>query len=291
MAIDPKKNNTPTQSPDREFKNFFNATSTAASAASPSGIKPGIKDRRVRLSPKPGAVNAILGQDVPGNILQPLFQTSGLMFPYTPIIQESTSVNYEMYELVHSNQPIASFKNVGAKDLQVSGAFTAQNDVESRYCLAVIHYLRTVTKMYFGIGGTQRPAGGLFASAADKRGTPPPILLLNGYGTAMFHNLPVIVTSVNIEYPQDIDYVEVTSTRSEQSVLVTGRSVNPDNANSLTGPDMVTQLVNDTDYSAWIPTKFNIAMTLSVQNTPSRLRQFNLDDFRTGNLIKKGGWI
>lgn len=266
--------NEPAPKSARKFNNFFNKSQ---SDRGPSGFgdTAGIKDRRVRLSPKPGAVNQILGQDVPSNILQPLFQTAGMMFPYTPLINEITNVNYEMHELVHSNQPIASFKNVGAKELQVSGAFTAQNDQESRYCLAVIHYLRSVTKMFFGVGGF----------AADKRGTPPPILLLNAYGTAMFHNLPVIVTTVTVEYPQDIDYVEVTATRSEQEVLRDDALRNP-NSNAF-----VKKILPDTDYSAWIPTKFNIAITLNVQNTPTRLRRFDLDDFRTGNLIKKGGWI
>lgn len=273
MADDPTKDD-PKQLPDRTFNNFFGDKS---SSPNPSGVKPGIKDRRVRLSPKPGAVNAILGEDVPSNILQPLFQTSGLMFPYTPIIQETTTVNYEMHDLVHSNQPIASFKNVGAKELQISGAFTAQNDVESRYCLAVIHYLRTVTKMYFGIGG----------DAASKRGTPPPILLLNGYGTALFHNLPVIVTTVNIEYPQDVDYVEVTPIKKIRRVDRT-QEINFDELEEI---KIDTSSPGATGASAWIPTKFNIAMTLSVQNTPSRLRRFDLDDFRTGNLIKRGGWI
>lgn len=232
----------------------------------------GINDRRVRLSPKPAAFNKILGPKGSGNILDPLRATNGMMWPYTPNITDATTVNYEMYDIIHSNQPIAAFKNVAAKELQVVGTFTAQNNVEGLYCLAVIHFLRTVSKMFFG---ARKPN----SFATESRGTPPPILMFNGYGTAIYHNLPVILTNYSIELPQDVDYIQVSPGESTVETARADESA------------IVLSNFNKKGISAWVPSKFNIAMTLIVQNTPKRLKRFDLDEFRKGGLIKEGGWI
>lgn len=270
----------------RSINEFFQ---TNQSTAKPAGYGSktvtghGINDRRARLSPKPLAFTQVLGPKERQNILFPLYHTNGLMFPYTPNITESTSVNYEMTELTHSNQPIASFKNGGPKELQVTGMFTAQNDEEAQYCFAAIHYIRTVTKMFFGVGG----------QAAEKRGTPPPILMFNAYGTGMFHNLPVIVTSAAIEYPMDVDYVEVNVNTTYLATTSASVQTQGQPNNSATSESRTNAVVipGRKEVSAWVPSKFNIALTLNVQNTPNRLKKFDLDEFRQGALIKNGGWI
>lgn len=210
-----------------------------------------IRDRRARLSPKPASITRVLGQKGEDNILSPLIDTNGLLWPYTPVITDSNSVNYTEFDMVHSNQPMVAYKNNALKEIQISGTFTAQNESEARYCLAVIHFLRTVTKMYFGASGNN--------SATQLRGTPPPVLLFNAYGTALYHNVPVLVRQFSVEFPNDVDYVEVPSP------------------------------VDGT--SAWVPAEFLVITQLIVQNSPKRLRQFNLDSFRKGDLIKKGGWL
>ncbi len=235
----------------------------------------GFKDRRVRISAKPTAKQIVYGPNDRSNIMHPMHHTGGLLFPYTPTINDTATVNYEHYDPIHTNQPFAAFKSVAAKDITIIGTFTAMNQDEAVYCLAAIHFLRTVSKMYFGLGSD----GSAFsASGQQLRGTPPPILLLNGYGTAIFHNIPVIVTTYNIEFPQDVDYVQV-----DTSGKGTTR-INTDERLAVT--------LRSSDISAWVPTRFIISVTVQVQNTPDRLRRhFNLNDFRTGKLIKDGGWI
>ena len=237
----------------------------------------GFKDRRVRISAKPDAKEIIYGPNDSSNILHPMWHTGGLLFPYTPTINDTATVNYEHYDPVHTNQPFAAFKSVAPKDITIIGTFTAMNQDEAVYCLAAIHFLRTVTKMYFGLGGTQGSSQDLFSfRGVNLRGTPPPILLLNGYGTAIYHNVPVIVTTYNVELPQDVDYIQV-KTRSGITRINT---------------DERTATRLSSDITAWVPARFIISLTLQVQNTPDRLRRhFNLNDFRTGNLIKRGGWV
>ena len=161
----------------------------------------GFNDRRARLSAKPDARKAVYGSNHKSNILHPIWHAGGLLWPYTPIINDNATVNYETYDPVHTNQPFATFKSVGIKDIMCSGNFTAQNEEEGLYCLAVMHFLRTITKMYFGVGGDSK--------AVALRGTPPPVLLFNAHGAAMFHNVPVVVHSYMIELPQDVDYINV----------------------------------------------------------------------------------
>ncbi len=246
------------------------------------GGEGGFGDRRARLSAKPGAVQGIYGPPGVTNILNPLYETGGLLFPYTPNINDSATVQYDYYDPVHSNQPFAAFKSVAAKEITVIGPFTAQNQEEARYCLAAIHFLRTITKMFFGVGGLNQ-------DAVNLRGTPPPILLFNAYGTAIYHNVPVIVTTYNVEFPQDIDYVEVNVGRSAGSER---RDIDFGILGDVLSADRFGTIEKSGDISAWIPTKFTVSLTMTVQNTPNRLRRnFNLNDFRTGKLVKKGGWV
>ena len=245
----------------------------------------GFKDRRVRLSAKPSAKDIVYGPNIRSNILRPLYTTGGLLFPYTPTINDSATVNYESYDPIHTNQPFAAFKSVAAKDITVIGTFTAMNQDEAKYCLAAIHFLRTITKMYFGVGSD----GSISSNAGrDLRGTPPPILLFNGYGTAIYHNVPVIVTTYNIELPQDVDYVRVNTTSLGINV---NEEIEQDNFDN--GPIPQDRIISkSSDITAWVPSRFIISITIQVQNTPDRLRrQFNLNDFRTGKLIKRGGWV
>lgn len=270
-------------------------------AASGEAVGNEVADRRIRISAKPAARNIIYGSaSDSSNILKPLWDTGGLMWPFTPTMSDIGNIEYETYDPVHTNQPFSAFKRVGVKEIQISGPFTAMNEFESRYCLAAIHFLRSVTKMYFGVGGT--------GASIALRGTPPPVLLLNGYGTAMFNNIPVVITNYSVDLPADVDYVQVNvgdSPPAAASNSVSGLSIPKSikdaknmatgiiaNPSSLLGKTDSQVAANNGGISAWVPTKFNITVTVQVQNSPDRWRRhFNLDSFRTGGLIKNGGWI
>ncbi|MFA5491164.1 MAG: hypothetical protein WC284_18440, partial [Candidimonas sp.] len=60
-------------------------------------------------------------------------------------------------------------------------------------------------------------------------------------------------------------------------------------------------LLNDVDYvkltfedltAAYLPSRFTMSVTMTVQQTPKKLRQeFNYDRFKSGELVKRGGWF
>lgn len=237
----------------------------------------GFNDRRARISAKPAAREIIYGPKEDSNILRPLYETGGLLFPYTPTINDSATVQYDTYDPVHSNQPFAAFKSVAMKEIQCIGTFTSMNQDEARYSLAAIHFLRTATKMYFGFGSQ---AG----ESRKLRGTPPPILLFNAWGTAMYHNVPIVIVNYNVELIQDVDYVNVDTGQKGPTTII-----NDPATRAFTNQEIS---IRGGGISAWVPTRFTVSVTMQVQNTPDRLRKhFDLNKFRTGALIKKGGWI
>jgi hypothetical protein len=246
--------------------------------------------RRVRLRPKPDAALQIYG----GNgLLQPLRETNGMVWPYQPQITYEQNVEYSSMDMVHVNQEIYAYNRTNALKLSVQGPFSVQNQQEGLYALAAIHFLRTVTKMYFGTG--------------DNLGTPPPVLLFDAYGQYMFNKLPVIVTNFAVELPTEVDYVPVdlsnvqTYSDAQAQTNLPGYSkvqttpqlqgyTQASNAGYIASKLFNTNLNSSGGY-VWLPAVFTITVAITVQNTAAKLRSFDLNQFRTGYLMKQGRWI
>jgi len=220
-------------------------------APAPSG-----NDLRARLRAKPNSIayNLLYA----GNPWVNLQNYGGMIWPYTPTITYNQDVQYDSLNAVHTNQEILAYSRTSAPTISVSGSFSSQTQLEARYNLACLHFLRLVTKMSFG------------ASVMPQRGTPPPVLYFDAHGGGMFLNIPVVVKNFAITLPNDPDYVTV-----------------PSAINGAGGPQSQTTRV---------PALFDISVTLTVQHTPKQLREWNIDTFRTGGYItgvsmKKAGWI
>lgn len=218
---------------------FSNITGTVSNAISNFSIS-SLTNNLVGRSFGQGQGRSVLGDNV--NILEPLSQTDGLVWPYTPTVSLNQSVDYNTYDTVHSNQEIMAYTRTRAQQITISGQFVVQNTTEASYALAAIHFLRTIVKMNFG-------------TTSSGAGTPPPVLILSAYGEYMFNEVPVLVQGYSVDFPPDVDYVPVPQT------------------------DTV------------VPAAFTLSVNCIVQNTPNKLRQFNLDRFRRGGLLKEGGWL
>ena len=222
--------------------------------------------RRVRLRPKPGGESFVYS-DSP--ILSQLKATSGMIWPYQPVITYQQEVDYKSMELTHANQDIYAYHRTPSLRLTVDGEFSVQNQTEGMYAFACIHFLRTVTKMNFG-------------ETDPRKGTPPPVLLFDAYGQYMFSQLPVIVTGFTVGLPKDVDYVpiDVNNTKLGAIPSVQWRDLTSTYLSSRSSGDII-----------WLPSVFNIQVSLIVQNSPTRLRTFDLGGFRNGSLLKQGGWV
>ena len=231
-------------------------------------------------------------------ILAPLAETNGVIFPYTPQISTAYRANYEQYDLVHSNYRGVYYKNSRVDDLNIRCAFTAQDTQEADYLLAVIHFFRSVTKMFYG--------------KDEQRGSPPPLVYLSGLGMNQFNGHPCVVTSFTYTLPDSVDYIRATSVNNYGTDLLSRRT--PGKAAGVAGlgatgnrilnsglerffpaakpaPDAVVGSVNNSQLANYVPTKMEIDITLIPVQTRSQVsKQFSLKGFANGDLIKGGYW-
>lgn len=229
------------------------------------------QDFRARLQPKGYAANVargdtsqaydILGDRDKNNLLFPLYETNGVLFPYTPTITTGYVADYDPSAFIHTNYGYNAYIRSYTKPISIAAEFTAQTDDEALYLLAVLHFFRSVTKTYFGI------------NPYNKAGTPPPVLVFNYLGDYQFNNVPVIVKSFDYTYDASIDYVHV------YTGAATGYSKGVELPKGSSG-----------GYTM-VPTHLSVSVELDTQYTPINMRNnFNLDKFRSGHLVN-GGFI
>jgi hypothetical protein len=247
-------------------------------------------DWRVTLRLAPGAT--YLYNAPQAGLLQPLKTTNGVVFPYTPSITTAYKANYSDYNLTHSNYRGYFYQNSYTDAIQLNATFTAQSTADAAYVLAVIHFFRSVTKMFYGQDA--------------QRGSPPPLVFLSGLGDYQFNNHPCLVSQFNYVLPADVDYISSgspnnlglnlqplqnlysttlnavapTVTRLASAFLPKGAE------NEVSAP--LQALLNNPTY---VPSKIDIQLSLlPVQSRSQVSKQFSLKNFANGNLLKGGFW-
>ena len=225
-------------------------------------------------------------------LLQPLKVTNGVIFPYTPQISTAYKANYSQYDLTHSNYRGYFYQNSYVDAITINASFTAQSTADAAYVLAVIHFFRSVTKMFYGQDA--------------QRGSPPPLVFLSGLGDYQFNNHPCLVQQFNYTLPPEVDYISSgapnnlglnlqplqnlysttlnavapTATRLAAAFLPPGAQ------NALPAP--LQGLLSNPTY---VPSKLDMSLTLlPVQSRQQVSTQFSLKNFANGQLLKGGFW-
>ncbi len=163
----------------------------------------------------------------------------GISWPYTPTVTLSTKANYTTVDPTHSNYPFYAYKNSRVDDIQISGEFSVETQFDAAYWIAATTFFRSVTKMFFGSG--------------ENAGNPPPICILDGYGSSVFKSIPVIVTSFSVDFKDDTNYIYYEPTQT------------------------------------WVPILSTVSVTVVPIYNRARLRQFSLQDFSKGGYIISDG--
>lgn len=240
-------------------------------------------DRRVRLRPKDAAQNYVYG-DMNGtlpSLLSFLRSSNGMVWNYTPTISEQRTVNYEMDQPVHTNSGFNNYKNTSNTVITIQGTFMAGTATEAMYLLACMHFLRSVSLMDFG-----RQAAVSNEPDMAVVGAPPPVLLLSGYGRYIYNDIPVILKSYSFNYPDDVSYIQVpvdSSIPEFNTGAITSRLFFIDRRNG--------DYMNKED-EVWVPQKMQITIQLEQQPTPDFMtKEFNLNSFKRGDMLRKGGFI
>lgn len=196
------------------------------------------KDWRVKIS-------SPIIYDKDQDIFAPLAKTGGLIFPYLPTITMSHSADYQKIDTAHTNYPFHAYKNSQIDDITISGQFTVQDEQEGHYWLAMNHFLRTVTKMYFGQG--------------DNIGNPPPICTLNGYGDFVYNNVSCVVKSFSVTLEKDVDYLSVSL----------GNTPGTSSGSNI----------------SYVPAISSVNVTLLPIYSREKIKSFNLTNFAKGQLV------
>lgn len=242
----------------------------------------GQNDWRVRLHLAPNSTYFYNSSD-PG-IMQPLTETNGVIFPYTPKIAVVYNASYTPAEVAHTNYKIQQYNSSSVDSVMVSGVFTAQDVKEANYVMAVTHFFRSMTKMFYG------------QDMNPLNGTPPPVCFIKGFGSYQFDTLPLAISSFTYNLPDDVDYIKTTGAFSpgstQPSLLNANTSVRRlQNKVSPGGYTMPVQYsrtpVSSGMGTSWVPTK--IEMTINCIPIVSRNKianEFSLTDYANGRLLQ-----
>lgn len=192
--------------------------------------------------------------------ISPIYKTGGLVFPYVPSISEGMSVKYDAVEVVHSNEAYHAYRSTDNVKIELSNCvWTCDTFDNAVYALAALHFFRTYSLMDFGAGRTGRPPSPMWFSA---------------YGNYAYHRVPCLLERAVWSFPNDVDYVGVPE---------------PGSAEWNAGQLATNRAGGDGPYT-WMPVKFEVSsVSLIVQHSPRYWLGFNLDDYRSGQMLRSRG--
>jgi len=181
------------------------------------------------------------------------------VFPYTPTVLVGHSAQWNPMQPVHTNYPFYAYENSRVDQMTITAHFYVQNQQEAQYWVAAVHYLRSMTKMSYGL--------------SPNKGAPPPVVRLNGYGDFTFKDVPVLITNFQFDLKEDVDYISTQlSATGEESVSADGD-------------------ISKTGTYAWAPTESLITVGIVPQYSRTKQAQFDLADFVKNGGTKGSGFI
>ena len=225
-----------------------------------------------------------------------------LIFPYTPSINISASATYADQPITHSNYQFTTYTSSKVSEITVVGDFPVEDAEQAAYWIAVVHFLRSVTKMYTGNTGDANP------------GNPPPVLNFSAYGDFVFKNVPVVVTSFSLQLPKEVDYIAVNTLKnsnvssgtsnlnkisSAANIVAGGLSAfGQTKAAGLlkTGTNLINAVSGPTSSSggqgsgneSHVPTNSSLTVSLKPIYSREKIRNFSLNTFVKGGYVGQG---
>lgn len=179
------------------------------------------------------------------NFNSPLFamlqRTGGVVWPYNPNITVSTKAEYNTISPIHNNYPLQQYKSSTVEDITISGEFSCETETDAAYWIAATTFFKTATKMFFGQG--------------NNAGNPPIVCHLNGYGSSIFNEVPVVIKSFSVELKDDVNYVNC----------------------------------NTWGTNTWVPVLSTITVVVAPVYNRRRLRQFSLQQYASGQTAFPNG--
>jgi len=174
-------------------------------------------------------------------------------FRVSPDISETRTASYKALDPIHLPGSIQIYTNTGPRTWSMSGIkLVSRNGYEAEENLATVNQLRSWMVPFFGETDTTNGRGGY---SADLLGSPPEVLQFSAYSNLTdktktnIRNIPVVMTSLSIPYPTDVDYIQTVETNQP------------------------------------FPSVMSIDILLMETHSPREFSQFDLIDFRQGTLL------
>ena len=234
------------------------------------GAPSATQDWAVKLTLPPTTYASLFGSS-PIMDKQTLGIQNGMRWPVTPFINMSHSASYDAKSVIHNNYPYYAYQNSQVDQITISGSFPVNDQKSGLAWLGTLHFLRTVTKMYYG--------GEL------NTGNPPPVCRLNGYGDFVYKNVPVIITNFNVELREQVDYIGVTMPTGGLASSTTPPT-DPTGMASAEGSRQAQESSGSVNY---VPTDSLIAVScLPIYSRKKITNSFSLKKFANGDLANDG---
>lgn len=206
-----------------------------------------------------------------------------VIFEVTPTLQENGTVEYSAITPVHLPGGIQVYRRTNSRTFSISAKLVSRNAEDAAKNMRYLQNLRSWRYPFFGATDTKLAAlapqssGEKPVESADKaaisrvkddtaqlRGAPPEVLYLYGYTAGdnstnaqfKFENLnrvPVVLASLDITYPDDVDYIPVMSSDKKNIVP--------------------------------FPIKMDVTISLLETHSPREYEQFDLVAYKQGKLV------
>lgn len=208
------------------------------------------------------------------------FPIQYVIFEASPVLSESRTVDYAPVTPVHMPGSIQVYKRTNSRAFSLTAQLISRNVEQAGQNMKYLQLLRGWTMPYFGIrsgtdGFTRSDMTSNGWDAASNNGTiddrtsmlgaPPDVLYLYAYtnnrnssedrmtmvdGQINLKKLPVVITSLGIDYPDDVDYIPASPSGEP------------------------------------FPVKMSVRIELAETHSPKGYEQFSLSMFKKGQLVQ-----
>jgi hypothetical protein len=161
----------------------------------------------------------------------------------TPELNETRTVNYQEISEMRQAGGLLIYIGTAARTYSLTARFVSRTEAEATKTFDWVHLLKGWTTPNKSVVAGGAGAGGGIAPAENA----PSVLKLYGYGEQL-RGVPVVITSLSIEYPAGVTYIESTTR------------------------------------SAFVPVIQQCTISLKEARNMTELEEFNLADYKLGLL-------
>lgn len=177
-----------------------------------------------------------------------------LTFYAMPEIVENRSVEYEAVAPPQFPGAFQKYRGTTSVQYSVNATFVSRTVEEATRNLMYINRLRGWTMPMYGNKSKNDPR------FMNKTGAPPPVLKFKGFRESMVGEVPVVVTSLNWNWPRDVDYIQAFE-------LIDDGGVYPESGSAVIP----------------FPTVIQLAIQMVESFSTDQFNAFNLGEFRLGH--------